>query len=111
MPGIMLGYEAYCALVAEWRKARDNGKDFYTILNDACSFFWRKKRAYTMAFLNVVPLIGYTVVTVNRDFPNLSAKIPMMILILISTVASNWLMRAKPMEVFLNSRRVTQQPG
>ncbi len=106
-PGIMIGYEAYLMLAKLWRNERNAGMFVANMLIKALKFLWENKVAYAIALLNVIPQIGYGVVTVVKDIETPNLMVPLMAIVLTSITVSNWLTRGVPMRNYLNNLKCT----
>lgn len=102
----MLGYEAYRMLIDLWRNEKSKGKTAAGTLWMGLVFFCRNIKPFALAFLNVIPQIGFGVVRVARDFENPILFGLMLTAVLVSTTTSNWLIRGKPMAKFLESHPI-----
>lgn len=92
-PSVMLNYDTYSSLKAIYLVLSGQQKSFFVILGMAWHYFISNWGSFSIAFINVLPQIGFAVVTVTKDIENHGLMVFTMILVLLSNTSSNWFMR------------------
>ena len=94
-PAVMLNYDTYLSLKKMWKAEAEAGASSKAILSQAARYFGHHLGSFLLAFLNVIPQIGFALVTVSKDIENPALRICTLSLVLLSNVTSNWFMRGR----------------